>query len=213
MGKEEIEEVKNNKEANKTATQNGVIISVYVESPKPQSPQRAVTVNKAKPKSASKKPQAARKRGYDRRAQLLAYSRDLRNAGSPQEVQRPRNSLRSTPKVCSSNGQKPRTCTCMHADALVKLQCLEQKKWEWLMKPASFCIKSHQTLERTSSRWRYERMPIEKKTEKVDRPVGSTSSTGGKKRRPTRRSNSHFLVNSFNTLNYCIYFLHLSFWF
>ncbi|KAE8077396.1 hypothetical protein FH972_015963 [Carpinus fangiana] len=169
MGKEEIKEVKNNKEANKTATQNGVIISVYVESPKPQSPQRAVIVKKAKPKSASKKPQAARKRGYDRRAQLLAYSRDLRNAGSPQEVQRPRNNLRSTPK------------------------CLEQKKWEWLMKPASFCIKSHQTLERTSSRWRYERMPIEKKTEKVDRPVGSTSSTGGKKRKPTRRSNSHFL--------------------
>jgi hypothetical protein len=75
------------------------------------------------------------------------------------------------------------------------------------MKPVSFCIKSHQTLERTNSRWRYERMPIEKKTEKVDRPVGSTSSTGGKKRRPTRRSNSHFLVNSFNTLNYCIYFV------
>jgi hypothetical protein len=75
------------------------------------------------------------------------------------------------------------------------------------MKPASFCIKSHQTLERTSNRWRYERMPIEKKTEKVDRPVSSTSSTGGKKRRPTRRSNSHFRVNSFNTLNYCIYFV------
>jgi hypothetical protein len=121
MGKEEIKEVKNNKEGNKTATQNGVIISVYVESPKPQLPQRAVTINKAKPKSASKKPQAARKRGYNRRAQLLAYSRDLRNVGSPQEVQRPRNNLRSTPKVCSSNGQKPHTCTCMHADALVKL--------------------------------------------------------------------------------------------
>lgn len=203
MGKEEMEEEKNSKEENKTPTQNGVLISVYVESSK-----RAVTVKKAaKPKSASKKPQAARKRGYDRRAQLLAYSRDLRNAGSPQEVQRPRNNLRSTPKVCSSNGQKPRTCICMHADAdaLIKLQCLEQKKWEWLMKPASFCIKSHQTLERTGSRWRYERVPIEKKTEKVDRPVGSTSSTCGKKRKPTRRSNSHFFVNSFNTiLNYCI---------
>jgi hypothetical protein len=78
------------------------------------------------------------------------------------------------------------------------------------MKPASFCIKSHQMLERTSSRWRYERMPIEKKTEKVDLQVGSTSSIGGKKRRPTRRSNSHFLVNSFNTLNYCIYFVNSS---
>ncbi|XP_062171265.1 uncharacterized protein LOC133877016 [Alnus glutinosa] len=161
MGKEE----KNNKEAaNKIPTQNGVIISVYVESPKTQSPQRSTVadVKKTKPKkSVSKKHQAARKRGYDRRAHLLAYARDLRNAG-PQEVQRPRNNTRSMPK----------------------------KKWKWLMKPASFCIQSHQTLERTSSRWRYERMPIEKKTEKVDRSVGSTSK---RKPRPTRRSNSdHF---------------------
>lgn len=101
MGKEEIEEEKKNKEANKIPTENGVIISVYVESPKLQSPQRTVTdaVKKTKPKSVSKKPQAARKRGYDRRAQLLAYARDLRNAGpQPQEVQQTRNNLRSEPK-------------------------------------------------------------------------------------------------------------------
>ncbi|KAK9993525.1 hypothetical protein SO802_023228 [Lithocarpus litseifolius] len=106
MSKQEIEEEKMSK------TQNGVIISVYVESPKIRSPQRTRTVaikkstNKPKsssssPSSVSKKPQiAARKKGFDRRAQLLAYARELRNAGS-QEAQRPRKNLRpklKTPK-------------------------------------------------------------------------------------------------------------------
>lgn len=110
-------EEKNNKEApNKIPTQNGVIISVYVESPKTQSPQRTVAdVKKTKPKkSVSKKPQAARKRGYDRRAHLLAYARDLRNAG-PQEVQRPRNNMRSMPKVIKFfQYSKMRVHACMH---------------------------------------------------------------------------------------------------
>jgi hypothetical protein len=113
MGKEE----KNNKEAaNKIPTQNGVIISVYVESPKTQSPQRTVAdVKKTKPKkSVSKKHQAARKRGYDRRAHLLAYARDLRNVG-PQEVQRPRNNMRSMPKVIEFFQYNTAKCAYMHA--------------------------------------------------------------------------------------------------
>lgn len=121
MSKQEIEEEKMSK------TQNGVIISVYVESPKIQSPQRTRTVaikkSTNKPKSSSssvsKKPQiAARKKGFDRRAQLLAYARELRNAGS-QEAQRPRKNSRPKLKVSSSNSHmqcsKKFHVNCMHA--------------------------------------------------------------------------------------------------
>ena len=121
MRKQEIEEEKMSK------TQNGVIISVYVESPKIRSPQRTRTVaiekSTNKPKSSSssvsKKPQiAARKKGFDRRAQLLAYARELRNAGS-QEAQTPRKNLRPKLKVSSSNSHmqcsKKVHANCMHA--------------------------------------------------------------------------------------------------
>ncbi|KAM3731007.1 hypothetical protein ACB098_12G129500 [Castanea mollissima] len=171
MSKQEIEEEKMSK------TQNGVIISVYVESPKIRSPQRTRTVaikkSTNKPKSSSsssvsKKPQiAARKKGFDRRAQLLAYARELRNAGS-QEAQRPRKNSRP------------------------KLKWLEQK-WKWLTIPMSLCFPSRRILERTSSRWRYERIPTEVYTENiVDSSCGSKC-IGGKKRRATKRIKSHFV--------------------
>lgn len=101
MGKQEIEEEKMNMDANKRPTQNGVIISVYVESPKMRSPKKTVALKKThKPiSSVSKTP---RKCVSDRRAHLLAYARELRNAGS-QEIHRPRNNLRTKPKVSSSN--------------------------------------------------------------------------------------------------------------
>jgi len=152
-------------------TQNGVIISVYVESPKIRSPQRTRTVaiekSTNKPKSSSssvsKKPQiAARKKGFDRRAQLLAYARELRNAGS-QEAQTPRKNLR--PKL---------------------------KKWKWLTIPMSLCFPSRRILERTGSRWRYERIPTEVYTENiVDSSCGSEC-ISGKKRRAIKRIKSHF---------------------
>ncbi|XP_030933185.1 uncharacterized protein LOC115959035 isoform X2 [Quercus lobata] len=161
MSKQEIEEEKMSK------TQNGVIISVYVESPKIGSPQRtrtaAIKKSTNKPKSSSssvsKKPQiAARKKGFDRRAQLLAYARELRNAGS-QEAQRPK-----------------------------------LKKWKWLTIPMSLCFPSRRILERTSSRWRYERIPTEVYTENiVDSSCGSEC-ISGKKRRAIKRIKSHFFV-------------------
>lgn len=169
MGKEGMEEEKINKGGNNMPSQKGVIISVYVESPTRQSTERPVAGKKTHPKSVSRRLQTPRKRGYDRRAQLLDYARDLRNA-DPQEVEQPEKTSRSKPS----------------------------KKWRWLMKPASFCIQSCQTVERTTGRRRYERVPIEKKTEeKEDRSAGSTA-IGGEKRKAkaTGTRSSHLVVNS-----------------
>jgi len=138
------------------AKKNGVIISVYVESPTLRSSQMD-PVKKSKPKSISisKKPKTTRTRGYDRRAQLLTYARELRNSDS-QEVQWPRKNLRPKPK-----------------------------NWKWFTKPISLCCPSRQLLERTSSRWKYERIPLEENTEEVD----------GKKKKntTTKRGNSPLL--------------------
>ncbi|KAB1205399.1 hypothetical protein CJ030_MR7G010660 [Morella rubra] len=131
----EVEE-KNNLGPTKSPAQNGVIITVYVESPRRQSPLRTAALEKSKPKSVPKKLQTARKRGHDRRAQLLAYARELRNGpngGTSREVQCPRNNSTAKPK----------------------------KTWKWLTSPASICFRSRRKVERTSSRWRYERIPIE----------------------------------------------------
>lgn len=140
MGKQEVEDLERKKmDAKKSPAQNGVIISVYVESPTLRSSQMD-PAKKSKPKSISisKKPKTTRTRGYDRRAQLLTYARELRNSDS-QEVQWPRKNLRPKPKL----------------------------------------------LERTSSRWKYERIPLEENTEEVD----------GKKKKntTTKRGNSPLL--------------------
>lgn len=93
-----------------------VLISVYVESPSPlPSPsntqiRRRITpttdpIKKISPKPPSSKnnPPTAKARGYDRRAQLLAYARELRNADSKQ-VQWPRYGSRPKPKVSFCSG-------------------------------------------------------------------------------------------------------------
>lgn len=64
--------------------QKEVIISVYVEAPKVQnnnkSHQNPNPLKNINPKSAP--PKTPKSKGYDRRAQLLAYSRELRNLDS-----------------------------------------------------------------------------------------------------------------------------------
>ncbi|RDX84365.1 hypothetical protein CR513_34596, partial [Mucuna pruriens] len=64
---------------NKSTITNGVVITVYVESPRPRSikPLEGPT-KKTKPHPRFKMPQTTGTQGYDRRAQLLAYSRQLR---------------------------------------------------------------------------------------------------------------------------------------
>ncbi|KAL2317755.1 hypothetical protein Fmac_031631 [Flemingia macrophylla] len=63
---------------------NGVVITVYIESPKTRliKPSEDPT-KKTKPHPRFRMPQSKGTQGYDRRAQLLAYSRQLReNVGS-----------------------------------------------------------------------------------------------------------------------------------
>lgn len=100
------------KETTNNNHNKNVLIAVYVESPSPsntQIPQRINTptdpIKKIKPKPppSSKNPRTAKARGYDRRAQLLAYSQELRNADS-QQVQWPKNGSRPKPKVSFSSG-------------------------------------------------------------------------------------------------------------
>ncbi|XP_042984450.1 uncharacterized protein LOC122313469 [Carya illinoinensis] len=185
MGKQNIKEENNNMDASKPSTQNiGVIISVYVESPKTQSPlMRTVPVKKTKPKPVSKKPQTSRKQVEysDRRAQLLAYARELRSsttaASDPQDqIQLPRNNLKAKPK-------------------------LEQEKWEWIMAPASICCPSRRRLERARRQWRYERVPVEENAENADQfSVVSESIGAGKKRKSTTRRSSRNSTSFLNKL-------------
>ncbi|XP_044479133.1 uncharacterized protein LOC123206083 [Mangifera indica] len=70
----------NNKIARERPGKDAVIITYYVESSTIQS-----NLNKSKPSPFHKKAQATRNRGYDRRAELLAYANDLRVSG-PRKV-------------------------------------------------------------------------------------------------------------------------------
>ncbi|KAL6504904.1 hypothetical protein OROHE_023662 [Orobanche hederae] len=59
-----------------------VIISVYIESKNLKSNQKTDPIN---PKPLCSKPRVSKTRGYDRRAQLLAYANELRHANAHQE--------------------------------------------------------------------------------------------------------------------------------
>ncbi|CAK9171720.1 unnamed protein product, partial [Ilex paraguariensis] len=66
------------------ATANKVIITIYIESLTIRSNQRSDSIRRIKPNPLSSKPKNERARGYDRRAQLLAYAQELRHANSRQ---------------------------------------------------------------------------------------------------------------------------------
>ncbi|XVF36838.1 hypothetical protein REPUB_Repub19eG0092900 [Reevesia pubescens] len=72
--------------ANEMPNMNGVVISVYVESPSIIPPLSESNPNKnIKRNPVSKRPK--RSQGYDRRAQLLAYTQELRTADSEEQIQ------------------------------------------------------------------------------------------------------------------------------
>ncbi|WVY91006.1 hypothetical protein V8G54_036520 [Vigna mungo] len=87
---------------------NGVVITVYVESPRTRSikPSEDPT-KKTKPHPPFRKPQTTGSQsslGYDRRAHLLAYSRQLRQNALSQknvQVQLPHNHSRPRSKASS----------------------------------------------------------------------------------------------------------------
>ncbi|KAG6602066.1 hypothetical protein SDJN02_06812, partial [Cucurbita argyrosperma subsp. argyrosperma] len=78
-----MEDQTNGKEIKAIPPKERVIITVYVESPRKQSNkshQNPISINKNSHPNAH--PKAPKSRGYDRRAELLAYSRELRNVDS-----------------------------------------------------------------------------------------------------------------------------------
>jgi len=94
---------------NKSTITNGVVITVYAESPRTRSikPSEDPT-KKTKPHPRFRKPQTTGSQssslGYDRRAHLLAYSRQLRENAQFQknvQVQSPHNHSRPRSKASS----------------------------------------------------------------------------------------------------------------
>ncbi|KAK9271432.1 hypothetical protein L1049_027023 [Liquidambar formosana] len=109
----------------------GVIITVYVESPIIRSHERKDPLKRIKPHPFAQRPPTARTRGYDRRAQLLAYARELRDASS-QQLQWPKNNSRAKPK-----------------------------KWRWSTSPARLRLSFGGVFEGMKRGWRYERIGSE----------------------------------------------------
>ncbi|KAG8633047.1 hypothetical protein MANES_18G073554v8 [Manihot esculenta] len=81
-----------NKIARARTNSNRVIITVCVESPRKCTHQKTGDLtSEATRNPLFKRPQSRRKKGYDRRAELLAYSRELRDGVSlRQQERRPR---------------------------------------------------------------------------------------------------------------------------
>jgi len=93
---------------NRSFISKGVVITVYVESPRTRSIKPSEDPrNKTKPHPSFRKPQITRSQsslGYDRRAHLLAYSRKLRENAQSQknvQVQLPHNHSRPRSKASS----------------------------------------------------------------------------------------------------------------
>ncbi|XP_054797775.1 uncharacterized protein LOC129302899 [Prosopis cineraria] len=145
-------ETKHSKNGNDGKTQtNGVMITVYVESSTTRSRKLSDPAKKSMPQTRIKTSRTSQSQGYDRRALLLAYSRQLRNIGSEsQDVQGPT-------KQQSRHKSKEEICS-------------------WFQ----FCSPSSRMLRQPNSRWRYDRMPILEKEElsqpRKKRSNGKTSS-------------------------------------
>ncbi|XP_021681488.2 uncharacterized protein LOC110665598 isoform X2 [Hevea brasiliensis] len=68
---------------------NRVIISLYVESPRKCSHQKTGDLNnKAKQNLLFRRPQSTKTKCYDRRAELLAYARELRDSAACHQQER-----------------------------------------------------------------------------------------------------------------------------
>ncbi|TQE08880.1 hypothetical protein C1H46_005494 [Malus baccata] len=100
MAKQELEKEEKNNGTRERPNKKEVIITVYVESPaSSDSHQKPGPVKKINPKPSSEKPhQTAKTRIYDRRAQLLAYSQELRTTGDAQKVQWTNNGSKPKPR-------------------------------------------------------------------------------------------------------------------
>ncbi|KAJ0026074.1 hypothetical protein Pint_08247 [Pistacia integerrima] len=134
----------NNKIARERPSRNAVIITYYVESSTTQSKHR-----KLKPNPFHKKAQTIRKRGYDRRAELLAYANDLRVSDPSQKVHWSRRSSR-----CKTN------------------------KWKWSITSARLrSVLSIRIFKGRKGRWKYKRMESEVMNTDVNKRKKNNSET------------------------------------
>jgi len=104
--------------------ENGVMITVYVESSRSRSSNKSS--KKTKPQRESKT-----RRGCDRKAQLLAYSRHLRNMEASQNVQ-----VQTQPKFKANSLFSSMVALCCHicgyaANFYIVIKCRQM----WLMRP------------------------------------------------------------------------------
>ncbi|XP_029130487.1 uncharacterized protein LOC114916938 [Cajanus cajan] len=115
---------------------NGVVITVYVESSRTRSIKPLEdSTKKTKPHPRFRRPQTTTgTQGYDRRAQLLAYSRQLReNAIRSQknyQVQLPRNHSRPRSKNRLLLAEPIRMCSPSTQMAPTSNECVEHKGGE-----------------------------------------------------------------------------------
>ncbi|XP_050214725.1 uncharacterized protein LOC126665837 [Mercurialis annua] len=100
-------------------TNSRVIITVYVESPRKRLHQKT-------------NPTGKHRGCYDRRSDLLAYSRQLRNGGSPRRIRQPE---RNSP--------------------------LTSKMWKWSSLPVRIKASFRKIFRRSKRQFRYERIPSE----------------------------------------------------
>ncbi|KAA8538553.1 hypothetical protein F0562_028253 [Nyssa sinensis] len=141
--KEEVNVEKRSKNVKEMARTKGVLITVYVVSPTIRSHHTSDPIKRIKPNPFSLKPRSVRTRGYDRRAQLLAYAQELRHANSQPSPQ------------------------CPKAKSLPKL-----KKWRWSSCSARRRLSFSPLFRRRKRAWRYQRI-ISDEPSKVDRSCGT----------------------------------------
>lgn len=117
---------------------NEVVITVYVESPSIARPLSGSNPDKnVKANPVSVRPQ--RRRGYDRRAQLLSYTQQLRTADNKEQTQ--------------WNVKRSR----------------QKSKWKCLTTPKRLGISFLGIFRKTKRRWRYRRMPSEEDNKRNNR--------------------------------------------
>ncbi|KAJ9146351.1 hypothetical protein P3X46_028630 [Hevea brasiliensis] len=142
---------------------NRVIISLYVESPRKCSHQKTGDLNnKAKQNLLFRRPQSTKTKCYDRRAELLAYARELRDSAACHQQER-------WPRRISSR--------------------LKSEKLKWSSAPVRIQASIQKIFRRNEKQYRYEKIVSEQNSgvfrefhsRKKKTPRGNIASTFCKK--------------------------------
>ncbi|KAI4337764.1 hypothetical protein L6164_016140 [Bauhinia variegata] len=128
--KEKADKKQKNNGRDRNTKTNEVLVTVYVESSTPRSQKLSNPMTKTKANQPWKGIKSGGKQGYDRRAQLLAYTRQLRNASSQEGGEN------KVPSITDQSRTKTKRCI-------------------WLTR---ICAPSSQVLRRSGRRRKYERL-------------------------------------------------------